>query len=127
MVRDRRRTDRQPGSPRVSLRRSHSRGARKSDHGTERAPHQGQDRRRSCEWSEIGGERIDNREVLEYPCDVLIPAALEKVITAQNAPRIKAKIVAEAANGPRSAANGSTTGKSSSIPATFSFPRRSKK
>jgi glutamate dehydrogenase (NAD(P)+) len=47
-----------------------------------------------------GGERIDNREVLEYPCDVLVPAALEKVITAQNAPRIKAKIVAEAANGP---------------------------
>jgi glutamate dehydrogenase (NAD(P)+) len=47
-----------------------------------------------------GGERIDNREVLEYPCEVLIPAALEKVITAQNAPRIRAKIVAEAANGP---------------------------
>jgi len=47
-----------------------------------------------------GGERIDNREVLEYPCDVLVPAALEKVITAHNAPRIKAKIVAEAANGP---------------------------
>ncbi|HEV7179360.1 MAG TPA: Glu/Leu/Phe/Val dehydrogenase, partial [Candidatus Baltobacteraceae bacterium] len=47
-----------------------------------------------------GGEQIDNREVLEYPCDVLIPAALEKVITAENAPRIKAKIVAEAANGP---------------------------
>jgi glutamate dehydrogenase (NAD(P)+) len=47
-----------------------------------------------------GGERIDNREVLEYPCDVLVPAALEKVITAQNAPRIKAKVIAEAANGP---------------------------
>jgi glutamate dehydrogenase (NAD(P)+) len=47
-----------------------------------------------------GGERIDNREVLEYNCDVLVPAALEKVITAENAPRIKARIVAEAANGP---------------------------
>ncbi len=47
-----------------------------------------------------GGERIDNREVLEYPCDVLVPAALEKVITRQNASRIQAKVVAEAANGP---------------------------
>jgi len=47
-----------------------------------------------------GGQSISNRDVLEYDCEVLVPAALEKVITAENAPRIKAKIVAEAANGP---------------------------
>jgi glutamate dehydrogenase (NAD(P)+) len=46
------------------------------------------------------GESVTNAEVLEYDCDVLVPAALEKVISADNAPRIKAKIVAEAANGP---------------------------
>ncbi len=45
-------------------------------------------------------ESISNKEVLEYACDVLIPAALEKVITRENAPKIRAKIVAEAANGP---------------------------
>jgi glutamate dehydrogenase (NAD(P)+) len=47
-----------------------------------------------------GGEAASNKDVLEYACDVLVPAALEKVITAENAPRIRAKVVAEAANGP---------------------------
>ncbi len=47
-----------------------------------------------------GSESLSNKEVLEYACDVLIPAALEKVITRENAPNIRAKIVAEAANGP---------------------------
>ena len=48
-----------------------------------------------------GGTNIANsKEAIEMECDVLIPAALENQITAENAPRIKAKIIAEAANGP---------------------------
>ncbi|MGH7454353.1 MAG: Glu/Leu/Phe/Val family dehydrogenase, partial [bacterium] len=47
-----------------------------------------------------GSEKISEEELLALPCDVLIPAALENAITAQNAPKIKARIVAEAANGP---------------------------
>ena len=41
-----------------------------------------------------------NADALELECDILIPAALENVIDADNAPRVKAKIIAEAANGP---------------------------
>jgi glutamate dehydrogenase (NAD(P)+) len=47
-----------------------------------------------------GAEDISNAEVLEVDCDILIPAALENQITARNAGNIKARLVAEAANGP---------------------------
>jgi glutamate dehydrogenase (NAD(P)+) len=47
-----------------------------------------------------GSEKIREEELLALPCDVLIPAALENAITAQNAAKVKARIVAEAANGP---------------------------
>jgi len=47
-----------------------------------------------------GSTDITNAEVLETECDILIPAALENQITSRNAGRIKARLVAEAANGP---------------------------
>jgi len=47
-----------------------------------------------------GASRTTNDELLAMKCDILIPAALENVITLQNAEAIKARIVAEAANGP---------------------------
>lgn len=45
-------------------------------------------------------ESISNAELLEIDCDILIPAALENQITRDNAARVKASIIAEAANGP---------------------------
>jgi glutamate dehydrogenase (NAD(P)+) len=47
-----------------------------------------------------GTSRISNDDLLTMKCDILIPAALENVITLNNVEQVKAKIVAEAANGP---------------------------
>jgi len=47
-----------------------------------------------------GTEEATNEELIELECDVLVPAALEQVIRADNAPRIRAHMICEAANGP---------------------------
>jgi len=47
-----------------------------------------------------GAERVTNSEILELPCDVLVPAAIQNQITADNAERIHCRILAEGANGP---------------------------
>src|SRR5918993_4485716 len=47
-----------------------------------------------------GGEPLDNAKLYALDVDVLIPAALENQITMENAPGIRAKIIAEGANGP---------------------------
>jgi glutamate dehydrogenase/leucine dehydrogenase len=47
-----------------------------------------------------GGTEIANEELLISKCDVLVPAALQNVITEENAPKIQAKLIVEGANGP---------------------------
>jgi Glutamate dehydrogenase/leucine dehydrogenase len=47
-----------------------------------------------------GTKPISNEEILELDVDILIPAAMESVITEANAPKIKARIIAELASGP---------------------------
>jgi glutamate dehydrogenase (NAD(P)+) len=57
------------------------------------------DRNHSLEGCSYG-DKITNEELLELPCDVLVPAAMEMQITAANAGRLKCRILAEGANGP---------------------------
>src|SRR6187455_2549826 len=52
----------------------------------------------------VKGDRITNEELLTLDVDVLLPAALENVITTKNAGKIRAKIICEGANGPTTAA-----------------------
>jgi glutamate dehydrogenase (NAD(P)+) len=69
----------------------------------------GLDLERAADWShnqhrpliELDDCRhVTNEEMLELPCDILVLAALEEQLTAQNAPRVQAGMVAEGANGP---------------------------
>jgi len=56
--------------------------------------------RRTMEGYRGAAEKVTNNELLELPCDVLIPAALEGQLTGENAPRVKAQFIVEGANGP---------------------------
>jgi len=47
-----------------------------------------------------GGDNVTNAELLELECDVLVPAAIGNVVTAENAPKLKTKLIVEAANHP---------------------------
>jgi glutamate dehydrogenase (NAD(P)+) len=47
-----------------------------------------------------GGDATSRAGVLEIPCDILVPAALERQITADNAPHLDCRLIVEAANGP---------------------------
>ncbi|MBI4297083.1 MAG: Glu/Leu/Phe/Val dehydrogenase [Chloroflexi bacterium] len=50
-----------------------------------------------------GGDAITNSQLLELPCDILIPAAIEEQITVRNARHVRARIIVEGANGPTQA------------------------
>lgn len=51
-------------------------------------------------WNCPLGEKISNQELLELECDILAPCALQNQVTAENAARVKCRILAEGANGP---------------------------
>ncbi len=58
-------------------------------------------RRNNCfTGAEIDADEITNQELLELECDILVPAAIENQITAENAPKLRCKMIVEGANGP---------------------------
>jgi glutamate dehydrogenase/leucine dehydrogenase len=79
---------------------SDSRGGIQSSQGLDPAAVQAHKKKAGSVVGMPGTDRISNEELLELKVDVLIPAALENQITEENAPRIRPKILAEAANGP---------------------------
>jgi len=50
-----------------------------------------------------GGQKMSAQDVLFQPCDILLPAAIENMLTSQNAHRVQARILCEGANGPTTA------------------------
>jgi glutamate dehydrogenase (NAD(P)+) len=53
-----------------------------------------------CLNRDIDGEEITNEALLELDCDILVPAAVEDQITAENAPKLRCRMIVEGANGP---------------------------
>jgi glutamate dehydrogenase (NAD(P)+) len=79
---------------------SDSRGGIQSSKGLDPAAVQAHKKNAGSVVGMPGTEKITNHDLLELKVDVLVPAALENQITEENAPRIRPKILAEAANGP---------------------------
>jgi glutamate dehydrogenase (NAD(P)+) len=81
---------------------SDSRGGIHNESGLDLARVDAHKRRTGSVVGFVEAESVSNEELLELPCDILIPAALEGQIGSHNATRIKARLIAEAANGPTS-------------------------
>ncbi len=77
-------------------------GAIYNPHGLDMAAVLDARRRHGTVAATVGADRISAAELVELDCDVLIPAAVEDAITAANAPRVRARLVLEAANSPTS-------------------------
>jgi glutamate dehydrogenase (NAD(P)+) len=86
------------GSPVVAV--SDSRGGIYNPHGLDLAAVAAHKARTGSVIGFEEAEDVSNDDLLLLPTDILIPAALENQITAENSPRIQAKLIAEAANGP---------------------------